>query len=64
MYVGRWEVPPAWIIDNCSNEVHYTVEVEQGTVLGDETSGYVVVNMPEGIYKSVHQLQRLLRKHN
>ncbi|MBK7695298.1 MAG: T9SS type A sorting domain-containing protein [Saprospiraceae bacterium] len=47
--VGRWEVPPAWIIDNCSNEVHYTVEVEQGTVLGDETSGYVVVNMPEGI---------------
>ncbi|MBK9639877.1 MAG: hypothetical protein IPO72_00940 [Saprospiraceae bacterium] len=47
--VGRWEVPPAWIIDNCSNEVHYTVEVEQGVVLGDETSGYVVVNMPEGI---------------
>jgi hypothetical protein len=49
MRIGRWEVPPAWIIDNCSNEVHYTVQVEQGTVLGDETSGYVVVNMPEGI---------------
>jgi hypothetical protein len=47
--IGRWEVPPAWIIDNCSNEVHYSVQVEQGIVLGDETSGYVVVNMPEGI---------------
>jgi len=46
---GRWEVPPAWLIDNCSNEIHYTVEVEQGFVLGNETSGYVVVNMPEGI---------------
>ncbi|MCC6817073.1 MAG: HYR domain-containing protein, partial [Saprospiraceae bacterium] len=24
---GRWEVPPAWLIDNCSNEIHYSVEV-------------------------------------
>ncbi|MBK7810888.1 MAG: HYR domain-containing protein [Saprospiraceae bacterium] len=46
---GRWEVPPAWLIDNCSNEIHYTVEVEQGTILGNETSGYVVIGMPEGI---------------
>ncbi|MEP7196438.1 MAG: HYR domain-containing protein [Saprospiraceae bacterium] len=46
---GRWEVPPAWIVDNCSTEIHYSVEVEDGTVLGNETSGYVVVNMPEGI---------------
>ncbi|MBK9107884.1 MAG: T9SS type A sorting domain-containing protein [Saprospiraceae bacterium] len=46
---GRWEVPPAWLVDNCSNEIHYTVEVENGTVLGNETSGYVVVDMPMGI---------------
>ncbi|NOT36065.1 MAG: HYR domain-containing protein, partial [Saprospiraceae bacterium] len=46
---GRWEVPPAWLIDNCSNEIHYSVEVQQGTILGNETSGYVVINMPEGI---------------
>lgn len=46
---GRWEVPPAWIVDNCSNELHYTVDVEAGTVLGNETSGYVVVDMPIGI---------------
>ena len=46
---GRWEVPPAWLRDNCSNEIHYTVEVEDGTVLGDENAGYVVINMPVGI---------------
>ncbi|MBV6471834.1 MAG: hypothetical protein JPMHGGIA_00084 [Saprospiraceae bacterium] len=46
---GRWEVSPAWLIDNCSNEIHYTVEVEAGTVLGNEQSGYVVVNMPVGV---------------
>ncbi|MFN8280058.1 MAG: T9SS type A sorting domain-containing protein [Saprospiraceae bacterium] len=46
---GRWEVPPAWLIDNCSNEIHYSVQVEQGTILGNESAGYVVVGMPEGI---------------
>ncbi|NOT37150.1 MAG: T9SS type A sorting domain-containing protein [Saprospiraceae bacterium] len=46
---GRWEVPPAWVKDNCSEEVHYTVRVENGTVLGNENSGYVVVNLPLGI---------------
>jgi hypothetical protein len=55
---GRWDVPPAWIVDNCSNELHYTVEVENGTVLGNEVSGYVVVNMPEG-YKMVTSLHRI-----
>lgn len=47
--LGRWEVSPAWLIDNCSNELHYTVEVEHGSILGNETSGYVVVNMPLGM---------------
>ncbi len=46
---GRWEVPPAWIVDNCSNEVHYSVRVENGTVLGNETTGFIVVNLPLGI---------------
>ncbi|MCC6816318.1 MAG: T9SS type A sorting domain-containing protein [Saprospiraceae bacterium] len=46
---GRWEVPPAWVKDNCSEEVHYTVRVDDGTVLGNENSGYVVVNLPLGI---------------
>ena len=46
---GRWEVPPVWVSDNCSSEVHYSVRVDNGTVLGNETSGYVVVNLPLGI---------------
>ncbi|MBK7232783.1 MAG: hypothetical protein IPH93_11115 [Saprospiraceae bacterium] len=46
---GRWEVSPPWLLDNCSNELHYSVEVEQGTVLGNETTGFVVIDMPEGI---------------
>jgi hypothetical protein len=46
---GRWDVAPAWLVDNCSNELHYTVRVENGTVLGNDVSGYVVVNLPLGI---------------
>lgn len=46
---GRWDVAPAWVIDNCSNEVHYTIRVENGTVLGNDVQGYVVVNLPLGI---------------
>ncbi|MBK9377271.1 MAG: hypothetical protein IPM86_02915 [Saprospiraceae bacterium] len=43
------EVPPAWLVDNCSNEIHYTVEVEDGTVIGNDESGYVVTGLPRGI---------------
>ncbi|MEI2693768.1 MAG: T9SS type A sorting domain-containing protein [Saprospiraceae bacterium] len=46
---GRWDVAPAWLADNCSNEIHYTIRVEDGTVLGNDKSGYVVVNLPLGI---------------
>jgi len=46
---GRWEVAPAWIVDNCSNETHYSVEVTDGTVLGDESTGFVVTNLPLGV---------------
>jgi subtilisin-like proprotein convertase family protein len=47
--LGRWDVPPAWLVDNCSNEIHYTVKVDDGTVLGNEINGYVVVDMPAGV---------------
>lgn len=47
---GRWEVPAPWITDNCSNEVHYSVEAEYGTITGNEKDGFVIINMPEGIY--------------
>jgi hypothetical protein len=47
--LGIWEVSPAWLLDNCSNEIHYTVQVDDGIVLGNEASGYVVRNMPAGI---------------
>ncbi|MBK9632655.1 MAG: hypothetical protein IPO62_16640 [Saprospiraceae bacterium] len=30
---GRWEVSPPWLLDNCPNELHYSVEVEQGLSL-------------------------------
>jgi hypothetical protein len=46
---GRWDVAPAWVVDNCSNNVNYTIRVEKGTVLGNSFSGYVVVNLPLGI---------------
>ncbi|MBK7244875.1 MAG: HYR domain-containing protein [Saprospiraceae bacterium] len=46
---GRWEVPKPWLLDNCSEELHYSVEVENGTVLGDEIAGFVVIDLPEGI---------------
>ncbi len=46
---GRWDVAPAWVVDNCSNEVHYSIRVESGTVLGNDVQGYVVVNLPLGI---------------
>ncbi len=47
---GRWEVPAPWILDNCSNETHYSVQTDFGTVLGNEKDGFVVIGMPEGIY--------------
>ncbi len=46
---GRWDVPKPWLLDNCSEELHYSVEVENGTVLGDEIAGFVVIDLPEGI---------------
>ena len=45
---GHWDVPVPILTDNCSQELHYTVELLQGTVLGNETSGYIVTGIPAG----------------
>lgn len=47
---GRWEVPKPWLLDNCSNEIHYTVEIDNGTVLGDENAGFVVIGIEPGVW--------------
>lgn len=47
---GKWEVPKPWLLDNCSNEIHYTVEIDNGTVLGDENAGYVVIGIEPGVW--------------
>ncbi|MBK9270582.1 MAG: hypothetical protein IPM48_03205 [Saprospiraceae bacterium] len=49
---GRWDVAVPWLIDNCSPQIEYTVEVEDGTVLGNSQTGIVVVNLPEGWQKA------------
>ncbi len=47
---GRWEVPAPWLTDNCSNEIHYSVQVDNGTVIGDEITGYTVIGIEQGIW--------------
>ena len=46
--LGRLDVPPVWIVDNCSNDVEYTVTTKYGTVFGNSTTGYVIVDIPLG----------------
>ncbi|MFZ1515830.1 MAG: T9SS type A sorting domain-containing protein [Saprospiraceae bacterium] len=46
---GEWMVAKPWIADNCSDEVHFSVEVEFGTIIGDEVSGYLAMDLPPGI---------------
>jgi len=47
---GRFDVPAPWIVDNCSNDVDYTVITKFGTVLGNSEQGYIVVDIPIGQY--------------
>ncbi|MBK8402824.1 MAG: HYR domain-containing protein [Saprospiraceae bacterium] len=47
--LGEWQVATPWIADNCSNEIHFSVEVEFGTIIGDEVTGYLAMNLPPGI---------------
>ncbi|MBP9208926.1 MAG: HYR domain-containing protein [Saprospiraceae bacterium] len=45
---GKWEVPKPWLIDNCSNELHYSLESETGTILGNDEAGFIIVDMEPG----------------
>lgn len=45
---GRWEVPRP-MIKNCSNSFSYKIRSLDGDVIGTETSGYIIVNLPIGI---------------
>ena len=47
--LGIWEVPKPWLLDNCSNEIHYSVEISSGVVTGNETDGYVILNIERGL---------------
>ena len=42
-----------WISDNCSNDVHYTVTVPTGTVIGDETTGYIILDLELGDHLAI-----------
>ena len=46
--VGRWQVPAPWLTDNCSNDIHYTVDVKDALVLGNEENGYIVLGLTPG----------------
>ncbi len=46
---GIWEVPKPWLVDNCSNEIHYTIEISSGVITGNETDGYVVIDIERGL---------------
>ena len=47
--LGVWEVPKPWLIDNCSNEVHYTIKMLNGVVTGNETDGFVIRDIERGV---------------
>ncbi|MEI2694106.1 MAG: T9SS type A sorting domain-containing protein [Saprospiraceae bacterium] len=47
---GRWEVLVPWLTDNCSNEIHYVFSSSAGDISGNETTGFVLSNLPKGIY--------------
>lgn len=49
---GKFEVPKPWLTDNCSNDLHYYVTVENGFVLGDDQAGYVITNIQPGIWNA------------
>lgn len=47
---GRWEVSTPYLTDNCSLEIHYQIEFDSAMILGNDTTGYVVVNIQPGIH--------------
>jgi hypothetical protein len=49
---GKYEVPQPWITDNCSNDLHYSVTVESGLVLGNDIAGYLITDIKPGIWNA------------
>lgn len=45
---GIWEVPIPKITDNCFQDIRYTLDINHGTILGDEFIGFKVINIPGG----------------
>ncbi|NOT37148.1 MAG: HYR domain-containing protein [Saprospiraceae bacterium] len=43
-----WDVKDVWLKDQCSQELHYTLNAVTGTVLGDELHGYIVSDLSIG----------------
>ncbi|MGB3085386.1 MAG: T9SS type A sorting domain-containing protein [Saprospiraceae bacterium] len=47
--LGVWEVPKPWLVDNCSNELHYSIRTPNGVVTGNEIDGYIIRDIERGI---------------
>ncbi|MDQ3142182.1 MAG: HYR domain-containing protein [Bacteroidota bacterium] len=49
---GIWEVAAPWLIDNCSNETHYSVDIDDADAIisGNEVDGFVVTNINRGVH--------------
>ncbi|MBK7341087.1 MAG: T9SS type A sorting domain-containing protein [Saprospiraceae bacterium] len=45
---GKIKLPEPWLADNCSKELHYTVELESGDIIGSDSAGYILFNLPFG----------------
>ena len=45
---GRWEIAEPWLSDNCSNDVSYTVHSNVGTLIGNATNGFILIDLPLG----------------
>lgn len=46
-----WEVKDVWLKDQCSVELHYTINAPTGNVLGDEEHGYIVTDLSIGYHE-------------
>ncbi|MBX7164231.1 MAG: HYR domain-containing protein, partial [Saprospiraceae bacterium] len=45
---GTWEVPKPWLTDNCSQDIHYTMESLDGVISGSEKDGYLISDLELG----------------
>jgi trimeric autotransporter adhesin len=46
---GLWFVPRPWLLDNCSNEIHYSVSITSGVITGNEIDGFIIRNIDRGM---------------